>query len=55
MLAGQNLPNGKTLALLCLKFVKHREGGNKSALNSQVNGNAEKNAAAWQLRSRVPK
>jgi hypothetical protein len=25
MLAGQNPLNGKTLALLCLKFVKHRD------------------------------
>ena len=25
MLAGRKPPNGKTLALLCMKFVKHRD------------------------------
>jgi hypothetical protein len=54
MLAGRKPPNGKTLALLCLKSVKHREVDNKSARNPQVNGNAKKNTAVCRLRNRLP-
>src|SRR5882757_2888237 len=50
MLAGQNPLNGKTLALLCLKFVKHRDAAEIRRKTRKPLEKPEKNAATRRFR-----
>jgi hypothetical protein len=46
MLAGRTPPNGRTLALLCLKFVKHRDKAKIRQKSRQPVGKAQKSRHA---------
>jgi hypothetical protein len=50
MLAGRKAANGKTLALLCLKLVKHRETAEIRQKSRKPLEKPEKNAALRQFR-----